>query len=1170
MSTTDHRFLCRCPFAIVAILASITLSACAAAVARAGAVPGSGFGSDGPIDLLSPQSAAEGWQPGFHRPGFDSVINAMAIYEGNLYVGGSFNYAGDLYVGHLARWDGVAWTGVPIAGSLVNVYDLTVHDGYLVVGGEFTFADGNGATCREVARYDGTNWHAMGAGFSGRVRGLNVGPQGQLIAVGEFTYSGSSAVRYVAYWSNATGQWLPFASGVSGAVYAVTNHGGQIVIGGIFTSDNLGTSLGRIARWTGTAWRGIFADSATSVRNVYCLEVHEGNLYAGGNFGAIEGAPISGLAVWDGLAWSAVPWFPGAIDVSMLRSTPSALVASGSYTSGGAPWDSVDDGIMTRFSDMLLYGDDWFVSGYFKVIGDAVSPYLAILDGDRLTPAPGLGSGAGLDGTVLALLAHGSEIVASGSFTTAGTSIASGLAAWNGSEWRQVGGGLSAGPWALASYGQDLVVGGNILNAGGTPVNRIALWNGLEWQALGSGLNGAPYAMVQYGDDLVAAGSFTLAGGTTVANIARWDGSQWHAMGSGLNSMARALLVHDGLLIVGGTFTTAGGAQALRLAAWDGTGWSEFGGGADGDVYALAELAGNLVVGGYFGQVGGVAASRVARLRNGQWEPLGTGFVGEYCWTDPGGLQCQPLGVEKMAASGGELYVSGTVNQAGAVAFTGVARWDEWNHWMAMDTGISSMTIPVLAALDGALFVGGGFATAGGTVSANLAQWNEPAALPLEADRWWGGFDGNGPSGSAYCFGTYGDNLVVAGMYDRLGLQVAGSIATWDGGAWNTLAGGLAPAGSNLPQIHATLEYQGDLYAAGMFAVPPATETCDLARWDGASWEALGFPGDLTRGRALALFDGRLIVGGSFQTMGGQPMPYIAAWDGTSFSALGSGLNGTVLALAIHDGKLVVGGSFTNAGGLTVQNLALWDGTAWEAPPPGFTANNAVYALLSHVPDLYVGGDFDFVGSVPAPRVARWDGSAFHPLGAGMAGGSVYSLSWLGDRLVAGGGFTAAGGIPANYLVTWDGAAWSSLGGGMNGGVWGTCAWNGDFYAGGGFSTAGGKNSPRIARWVLSPTGVDAQPPAAAVRLEAVYPNPFNPFTRVRFSLAHAGPVTVTIHDLRGRAIRTLAAQEFAAGEHALVWNGRDSGGQLVGSGVYFVRVRAAGEAVVRKITLLK
>ena len=64
--------------------------------------------------------------------------------------------------------------------------------------------------------------------------------------------------------------------------------------------------------------------------------------------------------------------------------------------------------------------------------------------------------------------------------------------------------------------------------------------------------------------------------------------------------------------------------------------------------------------------------------------------------------------------------------------------------------------------------------------------------------------------------------------------------------------------------------------------------------------------------------------------------------------------------------------------------------------------------------------------------------------------------------------------------------------------------------------------------------------------------------------------VDLTVHDLRGRLVRTLAAGELAAGRHDLVWDGKTDHGAGAASGVYFLRLTAAGFAEQRKLVMAR
>lgn len=79
--------------------------------------------------------------------------------------------------------------------------------------------------------------------------------------------------------------------------------------------------------------------------------------------------------------------------------------------------------------------------------------------------------------------------------------------------------------------------------------------------------------------------------------------------------------------------------------------------------------------------------------------------------------------------------------------------------------------------------------------------------------------------------------------------------------------------------------------------------------------------------------------------------------------------------------------------------------------------------------------------------------------------------------------------------------------------------------------------------------------PGEAIRLGQNRPNPFDAETRIDFTLAASANVTVGIYDEAGRLIRTIAEASMSAGEHSLVWDGRDAQGLQMPSGTYFYRV---------------
>ncbi len=94
------------------------------------------------------------------------------------------------------------------------------------------------------------------------------------------------------------------------------------------------------------------------------------------------------------------------------------------------------------------------------------------------------------------------------------------------------------------------------------------------------------------------------------------------------------------------------------------------------------------------------------------------------------------------------------------------------------------------------------------------------------------------------------------------------------------------------------------------------------------------------------------------------------------------------------------------------------------------------------------------------------------------------------------------------------------------------------------------------------------------IELEQNYPNPFNPSTTIRYAIPRAGSVSLRIFDVLGREVRTLVDGNMPAGTHSAIWDGRNSIGQQVGTGVYFCRLTITDggrtPAVVRKMLLLR
>lgn len=103
-------------------------------------------------------------------------------------------------------------------------------------------------------------------------------------------------------------------------------------------------------------------------------------------------------------------------------------------------------------------------------------------------------------------------------------------------------------------------------------------------------------------------------------------------------------------------------------------------------------------------------------------------------------------------------------------------------------------------------------------------------------------------------------------------------------------------------------------------------------------------------------------------------------------------------------------------------------------------------------------------------------------------------------------------------------------------------------------------------------TDVKKQPQARPreYRLLPGFPNPFNQSTRIRFQLPVQSRVTIQILDINGRNIATITDRRFAAGSHQVRWNGRNSTGREVASGLYIVQMISERYTAHHKVMLVK
>lgn len=105
----------------------------------------------------------------------------------------------------------------------------------------------------------------------------------------------------------------------------------------------------------------------------------------------------------------------------------------------------------------------------------------------------------------------------------------------------------------------------------------------------------------------------------------------------------------------------------------------------------------------------------------------------------------------------------------------------------------------------------------------------------------------------------------------------------------------------------------------------------------------------------------------------------------------------------------------------------------------------------------------------------------------------------------------------------------------------------------------------------LDPTGVPETPgPPQTLLLQQNVPNPFNPTTRIDFSLSREDVVDLSVYDVTGRRIATLVQGPLAAGSHVATWDGRTATGKAAATGIYRYVLRTSAGQTSRSMSLIK
>ncbi len=121
------------------------------------------------------------------------------------------------------------------------------------------------------------------------------------------------------------------------------------------------------------------------------------------------------------------------------------------------------------------------------------------------------------------------------------------------------------------------------------------------------------------------------------------------------------------------------------------------------------------------------------------------------------------------------------------------------------------------------------------------------------------------------------------------------------------------------------------------------------------------------------------------------------------------------------------------------------------------------------------------------------------------------------------------------------------------------------------FTAAAGVDVDIDAVTMLTPVGVEDSDVLPHIGYDlAASPNPFSTVTRVALRIPRSSPILLTVHDVSGRRVATLASGHREVGEFVTQWDGRDRSSGRVRSGIYFLRLVTGGFTETKRLILLQ
>lgn len=314
--------------------------------------------------LLTINGYSQNWQS-LDGGANNGVISIYGDTTNNiLYAAGYFTSIGGIPANRIAKWDGVNWDSL---GSGVYGVNSAAWNAFTMYRGQIVFV-GNTFSCpnQYISTWNGTQWDSIGSNFSDCCFKGAVTLNKELYAFGIFNSINGTPYNSIAKYDTIGNTWIsvgfPYTTPTDAAtINCLEIYNGELYAGGLFL-DSTGVAK-NIAKFNGSYWSIVGQGITGFSDQVFDLCVYQNELYAAGEFSFSSGNPGNKIARWNDTIWSDVGGGVTASSgqINSLLVLNNKLYAGGAYSEiGGLPaphiasWDG---------TNWCVFGNSTFTSG---------------------------------------------------------------------------------------------------------------------------------------------------------------------------------------------------------------------------------------------------------------------------------------------------------------------------------------------------------------------------------------------------------------------------------------------------------------------------------------------------------------------------------------------------------------------------------------------------------------------------------------------------------------------------------------------------------------------------------------------------------------------------------------------------------------------------------------